>query len=239
MRIEPRRQARLGRLEVEQLAGHVLLGDLQVVRALPVAQRGVQIAGLGVDEVGRERARVAPEERVRERAVAPEEAGEVDAHEQLGERVEQAVAQIGHARAAEEAAVRQREVEVARDQHGFGLVAVGTRALRDDADRLDHRADRIGQLAQHPVLVPREPRGQRLERVDRLAVAHEAHDMAVDAARDLDDALALPLRERAQPGEIEEVGVARAHEHLEACRRAHATLTVAAWESSRLRWPGR
>ena len=51
--------------------------------SLTVREARVQLAGLGVDEVGRERAGVAAEERVRERAVAPEEAAEVEADEQL------------------------------------------------------------------------------------------------------------------------------------------------------------
>ena len=89
----------------------------------PSRQRGVQLAGLGVDEVGRERARVAAEQRVRERAVAPEEAGEVEPDEQLGERVEQPVAQVGEPpRLREERAVRQRVVEVAGDQHRLEVV---------------------------------------------------------------------------------------------------------------------
>ena len=71
------------RREVVQLAGEVLLGDVEVVLPLAVGQPLVQLARLGVDEVRGERAGVAPEERVRERAVAPEEAGEVQPDEQL------------------------------------------------------------------------------------------------------------------------------------------------------------
>ena len=184
----------------------------------------MQLARLGIDEIGRERARIAPEERVRERAVAPEEPREVDADEQLGERVQQAVAQIRHARAAEQAAVGQREVEVPRDQHGLGLVAVVPHVLRDHADGVDHGHDRIVQLAQQPVLEPRDARRQRLERVQPLAVADEAHDVAVDAARHLDQAIALPFVQRLAPRQVQEVRVPRAHEHLEARGLAHATL---------------
>ena len=127
----------------------------------------MEIARLGIDQIGRERAGIAPEERVGERAVAPEEAREVDAHEQLGERVEQAAAEVGDARPAEEQAVRQREVEVPRDQHGLRLLAVLARRARDDADGLDHRHDLVGQRAQQPVLVARDARRQCLERVER------------------------------------------------------------------------
>ncbi len=230
MRIEPRGQADLRRLEIEQLAGHVLLGDLQVVRALARAQLRMQLARLGIDEVGRERAGVAPEERVRERAVAPEEAREVDAHEQLGERVEQAVAQIGHAGPAEQAAIGQREVEMPRDQHRLGLVPVGLGVLRDDADGVDDGHDRVVERAQQAVFEPRDPRRQRLERVEALAVADEAHDVAVDAARDLDQAIALPVGQRTR---------ARAGRGSPGCPGARASgsasarsryATLAAWE---------
>ena len=166
--------------------------------ALPVAQLRMEIARLGIDQVGRERAGIAPEERVGERAVAPEEAREVDAHEQLGERVEQAVAQVGtpgplKSRRYGSEKSRCRVISTASAPGGPRPGA------RDDADGLDHRHDLVGQLAQQPVLVPRDARRQRLERVEHVAVADEAHDVAVDAARHLDDALALPLGERLAP----------------------------------------
>ena len=223
-RIEARGQAHLGRLEVEQLAGDVLLGDLQVVRALPVAQLR-DAARPSRRPRGRPRACPRRGGRACSRASSrPRRTRQVDPHEQLRERVQQAVAQIGHAGPAEQAAVGQREVEVPGDQHRLRLVPVLAGTARHDADRLDDRHDRVGQLAQQPVLVPRDARRQRLERVQRLAVADEAHDVAVDAARDLDEALALPLGQRLAPGQVEEVGIARAHEHLEARRLAHATL---------------
>ena len=95
----------------------------------------MELAGLGVDEVGGERARIAAEERVRERAVAPEEAAEVEAHEQLRAGVEQAPAQVGDAAAGEERPERERVVEVARDQDRVEVAA----AVGDDADGLDDR----------------------------------------------------------------------------------------------------
>jgi hypothetical protein len=49
----------------------------------------VELARLRVDEIRGEGARVAAEERVRERAVAPEEAAEMEPDEQLGAGVEQ------------------------------------------------------------------------------------------------------------------------------------------------------
>ena len=91
--VEVRRKPDLG-VDVEQLADDVDLRDLEVVGALTVGERAVELTRLGVDEVGGQRAGVAPEERVRERAVTPEEAAQMQPGEQLGERVQEMRAQI-------------------------------------------------------------------------------------------------------------------------------------------------
>ena len=54
------------RLQVEQLAIDVGERDLEVVGALAVRERVVQLAGLGVDQVRRERAGAAAEQHVRQ-----------------------------------------------------------------------------------------------------------------------------------------------------------------------------
>ena len=95
----------------------------------------MQLAGLGVDEVSGERTGVAAEERVRERAVAPEEAAQVEPDEQLGARVEEAPPQVGDAPTREERPEGERVVEVPRDQRAFEALA----AFGDDTDRLDDR----------------------------------------------------------------------------------------------------
>ena len=64
----------------------------------PAAERLVQLAGLGVDEVRRELAGAAPEQHVGQRHVAPEEPGQVQPDEQHDQRVEdlrQAVVRAG------------------------------------------------------------------------------------------------------------------------------------------------
>src|SRR6185437_5106330 len=72
--------------EIVELACEVLLGDVEIVLALALGEPIVQLTGLCVDEVRRQAPGVATEERVRERAVAPEESGEVQAYKQLRER---------------------------------------------------------------------------------------------------------------------------------------------------------
>ncbi len=171
----------------------------------------MQLAGLGVDEVGGERAGVAAEERVRERAVAPEEAADVQPREQLGERVQQMRAQVGERGAAEERAVGKRVLEVARDQDRVEVVV----ASGDDADRLDDRQRLALEAPQQRPLAARRPLGQLLQRVERAVVLDEAHDVAADAADQVDEARRLPLLERLLPRQVEEARVARARDQLE------------------------
>ena len=87
-------------------------------RRWPVGQLRVAFGGLEVDRVRRERPGVTPEQGVRERTVAPPEAGEVETDEQPDERVEQALAEVRDREPAarQQRAVRERVVEVAGDQ---------------------------------------------------------------------------------------------------------------------------
>jgi hypothetical protein len=64
-RVEAPWQAKAGG-DVHELAGDVLLRDLQVVRAHPRRQRRMDLGGLGVDEIGRVASCVEPEQRVRQ-----------------------------------------------------------------------------------------------------------------------------------------------------------------------------
>ena len=153
--VEVRRQTDLG-VDVEQLADNVRLRDVEVVGSLAVGELRVQLAGLRVDEVGGERAGVAAEERVRERAVAPEEAAEMEAREELGERVQGVRAEIGDRRAGEERAVGQRVLEVPRDQDRVEVVA----AVGHDPDRLDDRQLLALEPAQERPLASRGPLGR-------------------------------------------------------------------------------
>ena len=131
-------------LEVEQLGEDVLAADGDVVVAHLVRQLRSQLAGLGVDEVRRERAGVAAEQHVGQRHVAPVEAGQVQAHQEHHDGVDQRREVLGGHAVREEAAVGQRELQVLGEQRGRQLLA-----LRVDAsghDRLGHDA-RAGRAA--------------------------------------------------------------------------------------------
>ena len=98
----------------------------------------VQLAGLGVDEVCRERAGVAPEQGVGQRHVAPPEAGEVQPDEQHGQRVDEALRGVGPQRLAEQRAVGQRELQVPGDQaRRRGASPSAALPAADHAERLD------------------------------------------------------------------------------------------------------
>ena len=99
----------------------------QVEGPLPRGESFVPFARLDVDHVRHQLAGVAAEQDVRQRAVAPEEPGQVEPHEQADERVEQPVAEVRdrEALAGEQVAVRQRVVEVAGDEQAVALVARG------------------------------------------------------------------------------------------------------------------
>ena len=117
-------------LEVEQLAEDVLLGDLEVVLPLALRERRLPLARLGVDEVGGERAGVAAHEHVRERAVAPVEARQVQPDEEVGDALRDAAERAGDELARDHEAAREREVEVARDQHVPGARRARGRSRR-------------------------------------------------------------------------------------------------------------
>ncbi len=203
-------------VDVEQLADDVLLCDVEVVVALALRERAVQLACLGVDEVCRERAGVAPEERVRERAVAPEEPAQVQAREQLDERVQEVRAQVGDAGAREQSAVGQGVVEVPGDQDRVEIVA----PRGHDPDGLDDGERLSLQAAEERPLAPGGALRQLLDRVQRAVVLDEANDMAADPAHHGDEPVRLPVFERRLPGQVEKARMARAGDQLK--RRAQA-----------------
>ena len=109
--------------EVEQFAGDVDPGDLEVVLALPVREAVVELAGLGIDEVRGERAGIPAEQGVGERDVAPEEADDVQAHEQRGEGVDEPGRGVRSQGLRVQRPVGERELEVPGDQHRVERIA--------------------------------------------------------------------------------------------------------------------
>ena len=139
----------------------------------------------------------------------------MQAHEQLGARVEEPPAQVGDAAAREERAKRERVVEVARDQGALEVLA----SFGDDTDRVDDRHPGRCEPAQEPVLAARDRLRELLDGVDRrsqrVLVLDEAHDVPVDPAHDLDEPLRLPLGEWVVPRQVEEGRVSGARDQLQ------------------------
>jgi hypothetical protein len=190
-------------VEVEHLPRHVLERQVDVGRPLAVGQRRVQLGRLGVDQVGGQRARVEAEQRVRQRAVAPEEPGQVQAHEQLDQGVDQLVGRVHAAGRAEQRPVGGRVVEVAGDQGGVEVRA----PLDHDAERGDRGDAEVRQPAQQPVLPPGQPLGQLLDHPQHPALGHEPDDVAVDARfAGLDQPGVGPGGQRVGPRQVEQAG---------------------------------
>ena len=124
----------LARLQVEQFAADPLGGQLHVITALPVGQGRVLLAGLRVDQVGLQLARVVPEQRVGQRAVAPEEPGQVQPDQQFHQRVQQPVGGLHAPRVGEHRPVSRGVAEEPGDQDRVGVgFARGARSSRSTA----------------------------------------------------------------------------------------------------------
>ena len=198
--------------------------------ALAVGQLRVQRAGLGVDEVGRERAGVTPEQRVGQRHVAPEEAAQVHPDEQRGERVEQAVHRVGAQRVGEQRPVRQGELQVPGDERRLERLTVGVLPVGDDRDGFHARRVDPFERPQQVVFALGDPLVGLLDGVDDAVDPHEPDDMPGDALRQRDEMVGRPLDQRDVPGQIEQGRVESrgdAHASSIAGRVASTDLTLA------------
>jgi len=190
-------------LQVEQFAAHPLLGHQYVVLTLPVRKGRMDLGGLGIHEVGRQRTRVQPEQRVRQRAVAPHEAGQVQSDEKFDLSVEQTAGQVLAAWIGKQGAVGGGEVEESRDQNGVEILT----AVDDDAQDLDGRDAQFAQLTQELILPAREPLVNLLECEHFSRLGDEAHDMPGQSALGyLDQSVIHPLRQRLPPRESQQPG---------------------------------
>ena len=140
----------------------------------PVGQLVVQFAGLRVDQIRGEGAGVASEQGVGQRHVSPEEADQVQPSEQHDHRVDQPVDRVLAYAAAEQRPVRQRELQMPRDQDRVQRLAVPVDPVGDHPNCLDRRNVQPGQVAEQPVLVQGQMLQHLLEGVDLLADPDEA-----------------------------------------------------------------
>jgi hypothetical protein len=194
-------------LQVEQFAADPFGGERDVVVALPVGQCGVQGRGLGVHQVGADPSGVGPEERVGQRAVAPEQPGQVQPHQQLDHGVEQLVGRAQGVAVREHVAVGHRVVEVPGDQHRVLRDPVHRWPLDTHPEHRDRRHPLRLQLPEQPVLPAGQPFVDLLAGEDHPVGLDEPHDVARQAAlRHLDDVLVPPPLERRVPRQLQQTG---------------------------------
>ena len=197
----------LARLQVEQLAVEPLDGEFHVPLPLPVGQLRMLLAGLRVDQVRLQRARVVPEQGVGQRAVAPEKARQVQPDQQLDQRVEQPVGRLQAPGVGEDGPVGGRIAEEPGNQDRVLVAVSGTVPVDRDADHLHGRDAELGQRPEQPVFAPRQPLAQLLEGVQGVVVVDETDHVPGDAPLpDLDQPLVPPLRERFGPRQREQAG---------------------------------
>ena len=104
-------------LQIAELTVQVGSRNGQVVLALTVGQPVMKLAGLSVDQVGRERSGVAPEQGVGQRYVTPQEADQMQPRQQHDHGVDQPVDGVLPYAAVEQGPIRQRELQMPGDQN--------------------------------------------------------------------------------------------------------------------------
>ena len=189
--------------EVGQPEGDVLDEDLEVVGALAVGQRRVDLARLGIDEERLDLVAVAPEEGVGERAVAPVHAGPVEVDQEGRHRVEQAIPVRDRSRGQshQQPPVLQRMGEVGG--HEDGRRSLGRLGQADGLDR--RQLDRL-EVAEDLVLAPGDLERLLLEGVQPVVVDEEADEVPRGPDRQLAQVVVGrgPVREGALPGQPEQ-----------------------------------
>ena len=190
--VNPGRQ-QSARFEVEQLAADPLDRELDVKCPLPGTQDRVLLAGLGIHEVGLKSPRVVAEQRVRQRAVPPEEPGHVQPDKEFDHGVEQPTGRLAAVRAGEQGTVSRRVLQEPGHQDRVGVRA----AVDHDANHLHGRDAHRGQRAKQPVLAPGKPLADGLQGVQFPALGNEPdHVTGKPALPDLDQPLVPPLLKR-------------------------------------------
>ena len=251
--------------EVGQAEGDVLPEDLEVVFPLAVRQGRVDLAGLGIDEVGLDAVAVPAEERVGERAVAPVDAAAVEVDEEPGHGVEEPIAITARAEREplEEPAVLEGvDEEVGDEDPGVPLRRLGEPGRRHGRQAL------LFQVPEDLELAASRLERLLLEGIESSAGLHEADEVPRWADVEVPERRVGvgPGGERQVPRELEQAGVAgpqaevgerlvrlrlrgisgrrvgRGHRRPRPFGRIHSAAPSSLWRSLRVyrrRWAGR
>src|SRR5439155_12827476 len=129
--------------------------------------------------------------------------------EEHGKRVEELLPSWTEAAAGKQLTVRERIVDVTRDQAGAPLPGWVLEGTNDQADRTHRRAVDIAQPAQRLIVALRGLQRQLLDRIGTLLKGDEPHRVAGDPAGQVDQRRCGPVRDRSRPVELDEARVPR------------------------------
>ncbi len=197
--------------QIHQFADDVRTGQIHIVFALAFGQVDLQITGFRIHQERGERVGVAQEQHVRQRHIAPVEAGQVQTHHQHGQGVDQSFGGVRTQIAREQRTVRQRELQMLGDQNGLKRLAFTVVAAGDHRDWLYGRQFQLLQSAQQLVFAFRDITGDFLHGVDLIAHVHETHHVPGDTAGKIGEQVFRPGRQRLFPRQCE-------HPRIRACR---------------------
>src|SRR5438552_17226151 len=129
--------------------------------------------------------------------------------EEHGKRVEELLPSWTEAAAGKQLTVRERIVDVTRDQAGAPLPGRVLEGTNDQADRTHRRAVDIAQPAQRLMVALRGLQRQLLDRIGPLLKRDEPHRVAGDPAGQVDQRRCGPVGDRSGPVELDEARVPR------------------------------
>src|SRR5205823_9538585 len=129
--------------------------------------------------------------------------------EEHGKRVEELLPSWTEAAAGKQLTVRERIVDVTRDQAGTPFAVRVLEGTNDQADRPHRRAVDIAQPAQRLIVALRRLQRQLLDRLGTLLKGDEPYRVAGDPAGQVDQVRCGPVRDRSRPVELDQARVPR------------------------------
>ena len=150
----------------------------------------------------------------------------MQAHEEKGERVDEARRCVLTHRQGKQRAVGEGELQVLGDESRVEFLALGGLAARDDGDRLDGRGVQPLQVTQAVVLVMGDRRTDLLDREHATGQIDEAHDVAGNAAGQCREQVGRPLLEGNIPREVQKGGVDCSRRNVQ-CHENHYRISNA------------
>ena len=189
-------------LEVHQLADDIGAGHVDVIETLAVGHVVIEFTGFGVHKVGGEGAGVAPKKCVGEGDVTPEEPKKMKPNHEHGEGIDEAAHCLRPLMLAKYRPVGQRVRKVGRDKNSVQGFAVVARTPGNDGHWFNGRCIEAAKITEHLIFMVGHRFADLLDRDNPVPKAHEADDMAGDAAWQGCHNIFGPILERNIPGQV-------------------------------------